>query len=207
MGSSGAHGSSGTGAYGVSSVAIADGAGAYSDYSIALGLGAITESPGQVSICVFPGWTNNPEVLPSYFGQVQSSFISLGNLTTDNTPTLLFSTNSRNSSLSTGNILLANNATYGFSMDIVAQTTGGGADSAMWSIKFLMQKSASAASTTLIGTPSGTGSPLFSTAGASTWSVSITADTTNGVPAITVTGQVGVNITWFCNAQITKTGY
>ena len=106
-------------------------------------------------------------------------------------------------------ITLINLSSYFFEVDIVAQTKGGGVDTATWQLRFAIQRGAAAANTILVGTPSGTTAPLFATAGATTgaWAVAVTADTTNGRPAIKVTGTAATNISWVATVKMTKVGY
>ena len=108
----------------------------------------------------------------------------------------------------TGFIQLANNTTYMFDCNITAQVSGGTTDAACWKIVFLIRRGAAAANTVLIGTPSGTTTPLFATTGATSgaWAVAVTADTTNGRPAIKVTGAASTTINWVLDARITKVG-
>ena len=106
-------------------------------------------------------------------------------------------------------ITLNNNSSYFFEVDIIAQTKTGGIDTASWQLRFCVQRGAAAANTVLVGTPSGTTAPLFATTGAvsGAWAVAVTADTTNGRPAIKVTGVASTNISWVANVKMTKTGY
>ncbi len=133
--------------------------------------------------------------------------------TTNTTPTeigvVAASTNAELRSLTpTGFLKMNTNTSYMYDCEIVAQVAGGAGDSACWQIVFMIQQGANAASTALVGTPSGTTTPLFATAGATTgaWAVAVTADTTNGRPAIKLTGQTSTTINWVMNARITKVG-
>ena len=48
---------------------------------------------------------------------------------------------------------------------------------------------------------------LAQDAGASTWAVTATADTTNGGLKITVTGQAATTIRWVCEVETTEMTY
>ena len=108
----------------------------------------------------------------------------------------------------TAYIILANNSSYLFDCDIVAQVSTGASDSAAWNIKFLVQRGANAAATAIVGTPTGTTTPLFATTGATSgaWAVAVTADTTNGRPAIKFSGAASTTINWTMSAKVTKMG-
>jgi hypothetical protein len=91
----------------------------------------------------------------------------------------------------TNQVILPNNSAYFFRGEVVAGVTGGG-NTRGWVIEGVIKRGANAASTTLVGTPTVTSS--FADAGASTWVIAVTADTTNGGLAVTFTGQAGTTI-------------
>lgn len=108
--------------------------------------------------------------------------------TTNNTPTeiLLGGTASQR-------CVLLNNSAIQFSCQVIASITGGG-DTASWTITGTIKRGATAASTTLVGTPTVTSTGAD--AGASGWAVSASADTTNGSLNITVTGAAAATVRW-----------
>ena len=63
-------------------------------------------------------------------------------------------------------------------------------------------RGANAASTVLMGTPAI--NRVAATAGATAWAIAITADTTNGGLAVTVTGAASTTIRWVCKAETTE---
>lgn len=101
----------------------------------------------------------------------------------------------------TNRIILANNSGYIFDCDIVARqnTTG---DTSTWNLKFAIKRGANAAATVLMGSPTAT--LIAQDAGASAWTVGVTADTTNGRPKIEVTGEAAKTIRWVANIRMTK---
>lgn len=101
----------------------------------------------------------------------------------------------------TGRIILANNAAYIFDCDIVARQNATGAMSA-WNLKFAFKRGAAAANAALMGSPTAT--LIAQDSGASAWAVAVTADTTNGRPAISVTGEASKTIRWVANIRMTK---
>jgi len=107
-----------------------------------------------------------------------------------------------NSATPSGYITLTNNSTYIFDCDIVARKSTTGTDYSAWNVKFCINREANAASTALVG--SVTTTVIGQTAGASAWAITTTADTTNGRPAIKVTGQAATTIRWVANIRVTK---
>jgi hypothetical protein len=119
----------------------------------------------------------------------QIAFLVLARQTTDATPTVL---TSNSSAASTNNqVILPNNSAYFFTGEVVAGVTGGG-NTKGWTIEGVIKRGANVASTALVGTPTVTSS--YADAGASTWTIAVTADTTNGGLAVTFTGQAGTTI-------------
>lgn len=185
---------------GVGQIALGNAATANWSGSIAIGATAVTDFCSEINL------TNN-------------AFATAGDIHTSLFPMYVSTTNATATEIAVGvgavngspshYIILSNNASYAFTIDICAQTRGGTADTAMWTTQFLIQRKANAASTALVGTPSGLTAPLFATTGAvsGAWAVAVTADTTNGRPAIKVTGAASTNISWVANVRMTKVGY
>jgi hypothetical protein len=122
-------------------------------------------------------------------GASQSALLVLGVQTTDATATVL---RSNTSAASTNNqVIMPNNSAYFFTGEVVAGVTGGG-NTKGWTIEGVIKRGANAASTALVGTPTVTST--YADAGASTWVIAVTADTTNGGLAVTFTGQAATTI-------------
>jgi hypothetical protein len=136
---------------------------------------------------------------------VQSSTFRLWDDTTDATPTVI-STNGNAASITTANqIILPNNSAYSFSGTIIArQDAASGSDYAAWEIKGALLRDANAASTVL---GNGIKNKLYASAGASAWDIALTADTTNGGLAITVTGAAATNIRWVATVNTSEVTY
>lgn len=150
-----------------------------------IGADVVTTST-KISLKANPKFSTNSDA--------QAGKFILMRQTTDATPLVMSATNA---AASTSNILiLPNNGTYAFKGIVVAKdaTTG---DSAMWEVTALMKRGANASTTAIVGTPTIT--KVLADAGASAWSIALTADTTNGGGAITVTGEVGKTIRFVCN--------
>lgn len=141
--------------------------------------------------------SSNP--ISGTIGVSQAALLILGRQTTDATATVLASDNGTASTVN--QVILPNNSAYYFKVEIIANVTGGGNTSG-WELKGVIKRGANAASTAIVG--SVTSTLIAQDAGASTWVVSATADTTNGGLKITVTGQASTTIRWVAKASTTE---
>jgi hypothetical protein len=157
--------------------------------------GAVRSIEGNT---VFPA-TNGP--ISTFTGPTQSALLLLGRQTTDATATRL--TSNTSAAATTNQVILPNNSAYYFRGSITAGVTGGG-NSAMWSFEGGIKRGANAAATTLIQSVI---NPVAADAGASSWIVALSADTTNGGLAVTVTGQASTTIRWVCKIETTEMTY
>jgi hypothetical protein len=121
--------------------------------------------------------------------------------TTNATATKLRSNTS--SADATNQLILQNNSAIYFKGTVIANVTAGG-DTKSWTFDGQIKRGANAAATTLTGS---TVSSPYGDAGASTWAVSLAADTTNGGLAVTVTGQASTTIRWVCKLETTEVGF
>jgi hypothetical protein len=135
-------------------------------------------------------------------GMTQVGLLSLAVQTTDATATALRSNASAAGTIN--QLVLQNNSAIYFKGECIAAVTGAG-DTKGWYIEGVIKRGANAASTVLVGTPSVTS--LYADAGATTWSIAITADTTNGALRVTVTGQAATTIRWVVNIKSTEVGF
>ena len=119
----------------------------------------------------------------------QATLLNIGTQTTNATPTALRSDTS--AAAATNQLVLQNNSSIAFFGLATATVTGGG-DTACWKVEGGIKRGANAASTALVGTPSVTS--IGANAGASGWALALTADTTNGCLAATVTNGNGVTV-------------
>jgi hypothetical protein len=93
-------------------------------------------------------------------------------------------------------IMFNNNNTAGvleIRVCAVQELSSGIGDSACWWIQGTFYKNATAATATI---NQNLNSKQFATAGASTWTTALVADTTTGFPAVNVTGAAGITIRW-----------
>ena len=132
-------------------------------------------------------------------GVQQTALLVLGRQTTDATATVLASNSSATST--TNQVILPNNSAYAFQGTCIANVTGGGTTSG-WKFEGAIKRGANAASTTLVAAVTPT--VIAQDVGAVTWVLAITADTTNGGIAVTVTGAAATTIRWVCKIETTE---
>ena len=120
--------------------------------------------------------------------------------TTDATAEAL--TTNRSTVSSNNQIILANNAAYAFHGTIVArQQASGGTASAAWKVEGLIRREGSAGTTVLVNSAT---TVLDNTP---SWGMALSADTTNGGLAITVTGEASTNIRWVATIHTSEVTY
>lgn len=101
----------------------------------------------------------------------------------------------------TARIVLHNDCAYIFDCDIIGKDTTNAATLESWNVKFTCIRDATAASTQVLGVLK----TVLASAGTVTgWDVNVTADTSNGRPAIKVTGAAATTIRWVANIKMTK---
>jgi len=158
-------------------------------YSLAFGYGGTPNSIGKTAFGAAAGVAG-----------AQWGTISFYAATTGATATVLTSDGAAAST--TNQLLLPNNAAYTFSILVVArQSAAGGTASASWQITGLIRREGTAASTTLVA------STVTTISNVPTWTIAVTADTTNGGLAITATGAAATNIRWVATAQTSEVTY
>jgi hypothetical protein len=164
-----------------------------------IGAGVRGTTRGIVGNHIFPA-CNSP--IFAGLGVTQSALLLLGRETTDATATVLTSNSS--AATTTNQVILPNNSAYSFSGEVIAGVTGGG-NAARWTIDGAIKRGANAASTAMVG--AATVTMTHNDAGAATWVVAVTADTTNGGIAVTVTGAAATTIRWVCKINTTEMTY
>ena len=164
---------------------------ANSAYATALGTYSTTRSiAGNVAFGA------NQAPLAASVGLCQAGLLVLATQTTDATATVLASTSSAAST--TNQVILPNNSAYYFKGSVIANVTGA-ANGASWSFEGAIMRGANAASTVLIGTPAI--NRVAASSGATAWVIALTADTTNGGLAVTVTGAASTTIRWVASVN------
>ena len=132
-------------------------------------------------------------------GRQQLATLLLGRETTNATATVLASDS--NAASTTNQVILPNNSAYTFQGTCIANVTGGGNTSG-WKFEGVIKRGANAASTALVAAVTPT--VIAQDVGAVTWVLAITADTTNGGIAVTVTGQAATTIRWVAKIETTE---
>jgi len=131
-------------------------------------------------------------------GDAQYSRMILRVQTTDATPTELSADGAAPTAAT--RLSLADGTAYKFTIDLTARESATN-DTTWREISGCIRRGAGAATTSLVGSlVTSTGA----TSGASTWAVSVTADTVNGALKITVTGQASHTIKWVSTVHLTK---
>ena len=184
----------GTRASAIESVAIGRNANASGRNSFALGYLPLALQDGKY--CYASGTFSSAS-------DAQTGTFVLRSDTTDATSEALTTNNA--AAGTTNQVILPNNSAYSFSGTIIArQQASAGSEYASWEIKGALLRDGSAA-TTVLG--NGIKNKLYASAGASAWDVSLTADTTNGGLAITVTGAAATNIRWVATVNTSEVTY
>ena len=135
-------------------------------------------------------------------GVSQGGILVLGRQTTDATATVL--TSDASPAATNNQIVLPNNAAYHFKASIISTVTGGG-DTAAWTIEGVVKRGSDAGTAALVGTPSV--NLVARDTGAATWTIAVTADTTNGGISFTFTGQTDTTIRTVCKVETTEVTY
>jgi hypothetical protein len=139
--------------------------------------------------------------IASTIGISQAALLVLAVQTTDATATALRSNSSAAST--TNQVILPNNSAYFFRGEVISGVTGGG-NTKGFTIEGVIKRGANAAATTLVGS---TVVSTFGDAGAATWTIALTADTTNGGLRVTFTGQAATTIRTVCQIRTTEMTY
>jgi len=139
--------------------------------------------------------------IASIVGISQAALLVLAVQTTDATATALRSNAS--AAGTTNQVILPNNSAYFFTGEVISGVTGGG-DTKGWTIEGVIKRGANAAATTLVGV---TVMSSYADLGAATWTIAVTADTTNGGLRVTFTGQASTTIRTVCQIRTTEMTY
>ena len=129
----------------------------------------------------------------------QTAVLVLARQTTDATATRLLS--SSGAASTTNQVILPNNSAYTFQGTCIANVTGGSTTSG-WEFQGVIKRGANAASTALVAAV--TPIVIAQDVAAATWVLAITADTTNGGIAVTVTGAAATTIRWVSKIETTE---
>tara|TARA_R110001592_G_scaffold273237_3_gene540103 strand:- start:2242 stop:3537 length:1296 start_codon:yes stop_codon:yes gene_type:complete len=176
------------------SVAIGRNSTASGNYSVTLGNQAIAAQQSKMAYSAGRFATD---------GDAQTGTFVLRSDTTDATAEAL--TTSNETAGTTNQVVLPNNSVYGFTGTIIARENSAQTnDFAVWEVKGGAVRGSSA-STTALG--SHNINTISESTGAANWSIAISADTTNGAIAFTVTGEASHSIRWVATINTTEVTY
>jgi hypothetical protein len=100
----------------------------------------------------------------------------------------------------TDGLVLPNDTTWMFEIDVVARRTDADGESAAYRLLGCIDRNANAASTALVGS---VGKTVIAEDNAA-WDVAATADTTNGAITVTVTGEASKTILWTARVRLVE---
>ena len=198
-------------ASGISAIALGDGPSASGSAAIAMGRNGIANSAYSTamgmagstrSITGYIAFSAQYNSVGTAAGNAQGGLLVLGAQTTNATATAL--TCDSGAAGSTNQVILPNNSAYLFKATVISNVTGGGNTSG-WKLEGVIKRGANAASTAIVGLVTTT--LLAQDAGAATWAIAATADTTNGGLRITFTGQASTTIRTVCKVETTEMTY
>ena len=156
-------------------------------YSIAVG-GGLARDFGIRNRLVFGNRVGGPGL----GGGNQTSIFALSAPTTNATPRIL-SVDRSATAVANNQITIQDSSAYMFKGNIIAAVATGG-DAKSWTIEGMFKQGASAATTAFVGTPTVTS--LFADAGAATWTIALSINTTLGCLTVTATGAAATTIEW-----------
>ena len=146
----------------------------------------------------------SPSVYPvsTTKGSQQTGTLIVGVITTNATATVLRSNTS--AATTTNQVIMPDNSAYVFQGTCIANVTGGSTTSG-WKYEGVIKRGAGVATTALVAAVTPT--VIAQDAAAATWVLAITADTTNGGLAVTVTGAAATTIRWVSKIETTEVTY
>jgi hypothetical protein len=176
-------------------------------YSVAIG--ANNTAAGYYSVALGSRSSTNSIVsklvIGSAFSTITGAYqhgqLGLGAITTDATATVLKA--DTNAVSASNQCTLQNNNAMSFTIEVVARNTGTGM-AGRWETKGLIKRGANASATALVGTPTITLANGDAEAWIAVGAIAITADTTNGALAVTVTGAASTTIHWLAKILTTE---
>jgi hypothetical protein len=193
-------------ALGYKAIASANGAKAFGGFGLGVGTTASAEGSTAIGDGASSTVSYKTAITTRPFaalGDAQAGIFVIKAATTDATPTAL--TSDSNSVGSGNQVILPNNSVYGFTGTITARENSAQTnDFAVWEVKGGAVRAASAATTALGSYNINT---ISESTGAANWSIAISADTTNGAIAFTVTGEASHSIRWVATINTTEVTY
>ena len=202
-------------------IAMGNGAKASGPSAVGIGTGALAENAAAVAIRkqvsaaraygVALGYRSKSNVdgklvfaggFFSAVGDAQTGVLVLRSDTTDATPEALTTSNSGGYVGNFNHTVLPDNSAFAFHGTIVArQQASGGTASAAWKVEGLIRREGSAGTTVLVNSAT---TVLDNTP---SWGLALSANTTDGGLAITVTGAASTNIRWVATIHTSEVTY
>jgi len=200
-----AFGASNTGNIASGHNSFASGVGATASSNSTIAMGSSVTADGYHSIAKGAYGDVNGVMYREVFGfgtDYQRSIFVLQDTTSDATATILSTDGDASAINTTKQIVLPNNSAYAFHGTIVArQQASAGTASAAWKVEGLIRREGSAGTTVLVNSAT---TVLDNTPN---WGMALSADTTNGGLAITVTGAAATNIRWVATIHTSEVTY
>ena len=185
------------------SSALATGAKAFSHGLNTTASASYSKASGREALANIEGKSARASGNFSAQGDAQTGTFVLRADTTNATAEALTTNNS--TAGTTNQVVLPNNSVYGFTGTIIARENSAATnDFAIWEVKGGAVRGSSA-STTALG--SYNINTISESTGAANWSIAISADTTNGAIAFTVTGEASHSIRWVATINTTEVTY
>jgi len=157
---------------------------------------------GQQSLSAVAGKFAYSSTNFSATGDSQHGMCVLRQSTTDATPKVMLTDSASVAASAINQIILPNNSAYAFHGTIVArQKASEGTASAAWKVEGLIRREGSAGTTVLVNSAT---TVLDNTPA---WGMALTADTTNGGLAITVTGAASTNLRFVATINTSELTY
>lgn len=128
-------------------------------------------------------------------GKFQRSRTQVTAVTTSTTATV--ATADMATAATANQLTLRNNSAYRVRLLAVARDVTNATDAKEWSSDILITRGATASTVAIVGSPTITST--FATAGASGWTLAVSADTTNGALKVTVTSSTTDTVDWNIN--------
>jgi hypothetical protein len=171
-------------------------------YSVGMGVQCLVS--GDISFASGEGATTNGikyKKAHGYLAGYQYGTVGVKKATTDATASIL--TSDAGAASTSNQCTLQNNNAIAFTIEVVARNTSTGM-AGRWEAKGLIKRGANASATALVGTPVVTLTNADNEAWIVTGAIALTADTTYGALAVTVTGAASTTIHWLAKILTTE---
>jgi hypothetical protein len=135
-------------------------------------------------------------------GMVQTGSMLLGMVTTNNSSKTM-SSDGLSAGFTRNVLTLQDNSAMFFKGAVIANVTGAG-DTKSWTFEGQIKRGSGASTTVLTGSTVTVG---YADAGASAWTLSLAANTTDGSLRVSGVGAVSDTVRWVCKLETTEVGF